>query len=122
MPQGVDGTLYFGSLKGICHFKPTGVRYVLSGNSRTDYECRAVADGRTGKGDRLILPEENGNIELPYDRNSFRITFSVPDYAQNKRIEYAYKIEGLEDNWVNIGEESQMVLHETYLPELIFFE
>ena len=107
--RGVDGTLYFGSLKGICHFNPQELDTSYRVTPVQIMECRAM-DGRTGKGDRLILPEENGNIELPYDRNSFRITFSVPDYAQNKRIEYAYKIEGLEDNWVNIGEESQMVL------------
>ena len=58
----------------------------------------------------MILPGENGEIELPYHRNAFRISFSVPDYAQNGQVEYAYKIEGLEREWVNIGEENQITL------------
>ena len=58
----------------------------------------------------MILPGENGEIELPYHRNAFRISFSVPDYAQNGQVEYAYKIEGLEREWVNIGAENQITL------------
>lgn len=108
--RGADGTLYFGSMKGICCFNPLGLDTMSRrAGSVQIIECREM-DSRTGRGGKLILPGENGEIELPYHRNAFRISFSVPDYAQNGQVEYAYKIEGLEREWVNIGEENQITL------------
>lgn len=108
--RGADGTLYFGSMKGICCFNPLRLDTMSRrAGSVQIIECREM-DSRTGRGGKLILPGENGEIELPYHRNAFRISFSVPDYAQNGQVEYAYKIEGLEREWVNIGAENQITL------------
>ena len=76
--RGADGTLYFGSMKGICCFNPLGLDTMSRrAGSVQIIECRGM-DSRTGRGGKLILPGENGEIELPYHRNAFRISFSVP--------------------------------------------
>lgn len=52
-----------------------------------------------------IIPTFAGSINLPYNQNSFRISFTVPDYSQSGQVEYAYMIEGLENTWTNtLGE------------------
>lgn len=54
------------------------------------------------------LAESNGqtyplancdHIELEHKQNSFKIAFSVPDYALEGQVEYAYMLKGLSDSW-----------------------
>ena len=42
-------------------------------------------------------------IDLPSDKHSFTISFAALDYAGGKYIRYAYKLEGVDKQWNNIG-------------------
>ncbi len=42
-------------------------------------------------------------IELPYDRNVFSIEFSALNFSDPEKNQYAYKLEGLYDDWIQIG-------------------
>ncbi len=42
-------------------------------------------------------------IELPSDKHSFTINFAALDYTGGKYIRYAYKLEGVDKQWNNIG-------------------
>ena len=104
-----SGVFCLGSLSGVCRFSPLDVDTMsrrLAGIQIL--ECREM-DSRTGRGGALLLPGENGVVELPHDRNTFRIDFSVPDYSQNRQVEYAYRMGGAEDGWVNVGSENHIV-------------
>ena len=38
-------------------------------------------------------------MHLNYDENTFRIAFTVANYAQNGNVEYSYMMKGLDDKW-----------------------
>ncbi len=103
-----DGTLYFGSLNGVCYFNPESLIAERQVAPVQIIECKGLDNQIESRSGETVLPASNGNIELPYDRNSFRILFTVPDYSQSGLVEYAYLIEGLENTWTNTLGESQV--------------
>ena len=54
------------------------------------------------------VPNDKGVISLPYYRNTFRFLFTVPDYAQEGLVEYAYQMEGLDRTWYDTEGEQQI--------------
>lgn len=104
-----SGVFCLGSLSGVCRFSPLDLDTISRHVAGIQIlECREM-DSRTGRGGALLLPGENGVVELPHDRNTFRISFSVPDYSQNRQVEYAYRMSGAEDEWVHVGDENHIV-------------
>lgn len=103
-----DGTLYFGSLNGVCYFSPESLIAERQVAPVQVIECKGLDNQIESRSGEIIIPTSNGNIELPYDRNSFRIYFSVPDYSQSQQTEYAYLMEGLENTWTNTLGENQV--------------
>jgi len=100
-----DGTLYFGSINGICYFKPeqvltkrvappviiTGIKIFGSLNN--------PANGETE-----VMLTSDKKIKLNYTQNNFSITFNVQNYALADQVEYAYMLEGLSDEWYTVNE------------------
>ena len=103
-----DGTLYFGSLNGVCYFSPESLIAERQVAPVQIIECKGLDNQIESRSGEIIILTSNGNIELPYDRNSFRIYFSVPDYSQSQQVEYAYLMEGLENSWTNTLGENQV--------------
>ena len=103
-----DGTLYFGSLNGVCYFKPESLIAERQVAPVQIIECRSLGNQIESRSGEMLIQASNENIELPYDRNSFRISFSVPDYSQSGQVEYAYLMEGLENTWTNTLGENQV--------------
>ncbi|WP_291530321.1 hybrid sensor histidine kinase/response regulator transcription factor [Bacteroides sp. UBA939] len=100
-----DGTLYFGSLNGVCYFNPESLITEREVAPVQIIECRSLNNQIESRNEGTIIPTFAGSISLPYNRNSFRISFTVPDYSQSRQVEYAYMIEGLEKTWINtLGE------------------
>lgn len=104
----IDGTIYFGSQNGVCFFKPE----LLSGERKVTpvriIECKGFNRQTESREEEYFIPTINGKIALPYNRNSFRISFTVPDYAQSQQVEYSYMIEGLENAWYNTQGDNQV--------------
>lgn len=101
-----DGTLYFGSLNGICRFNPEQVLKKIQVPSLQIIACKELQSQNDTHDKTLIIPIQKGGIELPHDHNSFQITFSVPDYALSKELEYAYQIEGFDNKWISSGDDN----------------
>ena len=103
-----DGTLYFGSLNGVCYFNPVNLIGERQVASVQIIECKSLDNQIENRRGETVILTSDGRIELPYNRNSFRISFSVPDYSQNQQVEYAYMMEGLTNTWVNTLDENQV--------------
>lgn len=55
-------------------------------------------------GDKQPTPILNGrNLTLPSDKHSFTVNFAALDYSNQRFIKYAYKLEGVDRQWNNIG-------------------
>jgi signal transduction histidine kinase/streptogramin lyase len=48
-------------------------------------------------------PEFIAQIELPYQDNFFTINYTALEYLDTENINYRYKLEGLNEDWVNAG-------------------
>ena len=83
-----SGRLYFGSLRGVCAFMP-----------------QAFTEKRTVSPVRIVECHPLGA------RGSYTIYFSVPDYAQNGQVEYAYSIDGLTSSWTSVEDENSVTFH-----------
>ncbi len=101
-----NGNIYFGSLKGICSFNPADLQNRDKTIPVSIVECQNV-----------ISPTQIGSVagsgskvEVPYDHNSLRIIFSVPDISKSRLVEYSYMIEGIDNEWVMAGKEHSATL------------
>lgn len=104
-----DGTLYFGSLNGICTFKPEHFAKRESNVPVRIVECQSILTPKDLFDDN-VMDYQDGGITIPYDMNSLRIVFSVPDYSQSRIVEYSYMIEGLDPDWIAAGREHEAIL------------
>ena len=64
--------------------------------------------------------EEKSKISLPNSRNSFTISFFANDYNLPKYNTFAYKLEGLEDDWIYLGENNYTTYTNLYPGEYTF--
>lgn len=115
-----DGMLWFGSYGGLCVFHPADISHRstvvpvqiagwhdISGNGRDTAAGIPLTDSAT-------------EVELPYDRNSLRITFAVPDFSQSRVVEYAYMVEGIDKDWIPARGENYATLRNLSPGKYIF--
>lgn len=105
-----DGNLYFGSLNGICVFSPEHFPNVEEKIPVQIVECQSIITPKENFGNVAVGTNGEGEIKIPYDMNSLRIIFSVPDYSQSRIVEYSYKVEGLDNDWIMAGREHEATL------------
>ena len=103
-----DGTLYFGSLNGVCYFNPQDISKDNQAATVEIVECKGISSTIEGRSNETLILSENGMIELPHDQNSFSITFMISDYSQSQIVEYAYMIEELGNTWTSTQGENQV--------------
>jgi len=101
-----NGKLYFGGVNGLNYFNPNEIvsyprkpRIVF-----TDFRVfnKTVSIGEKIHG-RVILENSISNtnsLGLSYRDNVFSIEFSSLDYFLPDKVTYAYKMEGVDQNWV----------------------
>ena len=104
------GNIFFGSLKGVCVFHPGSFAKKDESIPVQIVECQSIITPKNNTGDLEIGTQNEGEITIPYDMNSLRIVFSVPDYSQSRVVEYSYMVEGLDDNWIMAGRDHEAIL------------
>lgn len=94
---GSDGYVVLGSIAGLVGFQPTDIQphptppdLVLK-----DFEVNAAS---VATGGAL-------GLEFPYDENNFAIHYAGIHFSSGDQNQYAYWLEGLQNEWVNAGEE-----------------
>lgn len=98
------GKMYFGGINGFNYFYPGNIRIntydpkvVFTGFKLYNREVDLSLD---------VLNANNsdaGSIFLSYSDDIFTIDFASLHYSIPERIEFKYKMEGFNDNWVDIG-------------------
>jgi len=99
--KSIDGIIYFGSQNGVCWFNGQSelpevkLPEIVISNF-------AVADKKYAySGDLIDIPVKD-IIELNHNQNTFSISFNIPDYSLNEKVEFSYQLKGLDDNWFNV--------------------
>lgn len=104
------GSLWFGTMGGICTFSPEAFSTKTYVPPVRIAECVDLLDG-----DKPVdLASESGRcaISVPYSGNSLKISFSTPDYAYNGQVEYSYMLEHSDRNWISAGTVPEAVLRD----------
>lgn len=93
------GEMYFGGIEGVTYFHPDSI-----GNFKDEFPIVFTSfkvyneDLKPGKN----ITYSDG-VTLDYYENIFSVEFASLDYSAPERIEYAYKLEGLNDEWIKTG-------------------
>jgi len=94
-----NGAMYMGSINGLNAFYPDQILDV-------DYLPPIVLTSLTYDGEPLstaTTPETTTSIALRYPQNSFEFEFAALGYTASLRNQYAYKLQGFDNNWYELG-------------------
>jgi signal transduction histidine kinase/ligand-binding sensor domain-containing protein len=95
--EGPGGDLFFGSLVGLNAFYP--------GQLRGNPHPPSVVVTSLNLRDQVLRTDlqDNEQVRLPYRENYLSFDFAALDYTAPAKNQYAYKMEGLDDDWVEAG-------------------
>jgi len=110
------GELVYGGVNGVTIFHPDSIADnpnvppVHITGFRLFYEPVEVSEnseGRRAKGDSILSRALllNEHLTLKYSERTFSFDFAALDYTQSEANQYAFKLEGLHDDWVHSGNE-----------------
>lgn len=94
-----DGEILIGGMNGFNSFYPDSI-------SKNPYIPTMVFTSfyTTKRNSRAYINvEDNQEVVLDYKVNSFTIEFAALEYTNPQRNKYAYQMEGITDEWVEIG-------------------
>ncbi len=100
-----DGRLFFGGINGLNYFYPDSIpeNKHVPNVVITDYKLieQNIPEADLDKYWEMFKSE--GKLVLPYDRNFVTLDFASLDYARPEKNEFEYKLEGLDNNWIDAG-------------------
>lgn len=109
-----DGTLYIGSIDGINYFTPLDIKDI-----RNDAQIQIINFMIYNK---PVKPNQEVNssvplksniidadrIDISYLNNNFSFEFIAPNYISPDKIYYAYKLEGIDEDWVYTSSDNRI--------------
>lgn len=105
-----NGTLFFGYNKGVCYFDPAFVLAEREVPRSVITDMKIFEAGVVQQSDFLIRTflDNNKPISLNHKQNTFNISFNIQDFSLANHVEYAYRLEGLDEAWHTVNENSVM--------------
>jgi signal transduction histidine kinase/ligand-binding sensor domain-containing protein/DNA-binding response OmpR family regulator len=95
----VNGEMYFGGFKGLIKFHPDDI------NDNPDIPSVVITSvkvfNKDIQSDTAIT--EKKIIKLPYHDNSVAFEFAALEYTSRQKNQYAYKLQRIDDDWVESG-------------------
>jgi signal transduction histidine kinase/ligand-binding sensor domain-containing protein/DNA-binding response OmpR family regulator len=103
--KAADGEMFFGGIKGLNSFYPEDVRDdpYIPPIAITEFQYHDPAQTGASTGWLSMPNPEAETIELPYRANTISFEFAALDYSNIRRNQYAYMMEGLNDDWIYCG-------------------
>jgi ligand-binding sensor domain-containing protein/signal transduction histidine kinase len=104
--RGSDGLMYFGCLNGLVVFDPRKIKPDTTNAKVTLTELDMHHKKVSINDETKILDKEINYIDqlvLKPQQNVFTIHFMALEYQLNKRNKYAYKLEGFDNAWNEVG-------------------
>jgi putative methionine-R-sulfoxide reductase with GAF domain len=94
--QESDNTIWAGTTFGFISFKPD-TAFLSSAAPRV-----SITGIKQIKKNAFVM-EKTSFSRYSYNNNSFNFSFSALDYANQNGLQYFYKLEGLDSNWISAG-------------------
>lgn len=107
--RNMDGSIYFGSINGVCCFTPNITMSELKTPPAiiTEMKIFERLDNQENN-DTFVSLLEGKEVELTHARNTFSLTFNVQNYSLVNQMEYAYMLKGLENSWYTVNENNSV--------------
>lgn len=101
----VSGTLYFGGTNGLNIYSPGSIQEKKNPPSiiLTEFKLFDKAVSPIGESPLLKSSPYADEINLNYDENIISFSFSALDFTSSSKNQYAYKLEGFNDDWIYSG-------------------
>lgn len=101
-----NGKLYFGGVKGFVSFYPNHLvpsqeppHIVFNSFQLNNVEVPVTGNGGILK--KSIAYTEK--VKLPYNQSVFSIGFAALNYGPQPDVQYAYKLDGWDKDWIDVG-------------------
>lgn len=91
------GEIYFGGVNGLTKFNPLNIHL----NMETSDVIVDII--RTSGGVEVKVDDK---IVLDYDSRELYVKFFIPEYKNINQMQYAYKLEGMDSDWIFSGSEN----------------
>ncbi len=90
--KSIDGRLWFPSAKGLVSIDPAQI-------PENDIALRVVVESVTRDNEEPVYPGES----LPPGVKRLDFKYSAPSFIASQRVRYEYKLEGVDDEWQQVG-------------------
>lgn len=97
--KGKKGELFFGGTEGLNSFIPDSIK----NNPFVPNIVFTYFEKSSNKGRKRLFVENGSEVILSYQDHSFIIEFAALEFTNPKKSNYKYIMEGLDDEWNNIG-------------------
>lgn len=98
-----QGAIYFGGIGGIVSIPPSQQLESIPQQVTTHISDIKIMGQSLSENNKNILPE-NGTIEISADDQNLEIEFSSLDFHNLEQIRYAYRLIGVDNNWIYLNE------------------
>ncbi len=123
-----EGGLYFGGINGLTLVRPEEVAFFDKKPTvvLTDFKVfnQSIPIGKLPNG-RTILSknlENAADIHLSYYDNAFSFEFAALDFTEPLKNQYAYKMEGFDDEWRQTTGEQRSITYTNLDPDTYIFK
>ena len=104
-----DGTVWFGAADGIVSFFPGSVQANEIAPSVLFTRFHASGPGLIRD---VFQAHGHERIVLPWKLRDVKVTFAALSYCAPENNRYAYRLEGLENHWKDLGNENALTLNQ----------
>jgi ligand-binding sensor domain-containing protein/serine phosphatase RsbU (regulator of sigma subunit) len=94
-----NGEFFFGGIDGFNSFYPDSI---VKNQIEPNIEITLV-ELLSEEGTEDVFVGRNNKIQIPHKNNLLTIEFAALDFTDSKKNKYAYKLEGVEDEWIELG-------------------
>lgn len=109
--QSTDGTIYLGSMYGLCYFHPSDFQNPKKLNNVVITDFKIMNQSLRIEEPYLFQKHisQADTIRLPYDKNYFSIIYSAMEYEHTSEVQYLCILKGFDEKWVMTGNRNYMV-------------
>jgi ligand-binding sensor domain-containing protein/signal transduction histidine kinase len=94
-----EGEMFFGGMNGFNSFYPDS----LKSNPHIPVVAITAVYKITGGVKTYFNLETAGPVDLSHNENNFTIEFAAMEFTNPAKNGYAYMLQGIDDNWIDIG-------------------
>ncbi|MCG8327032.1 MAG: ATP-binding protein [Chitinophagales bacterium] len=108
-----DGNLLIGTIKGLNWINPRKIKNRLLEEKDLKIYLTSLSYYDINKGEniqQLYHLQHLEAIELPASERNIQLKFALSNYFTPKANQYAYKLEGLNEDWIDIGNQHSLNL------------